>query len=72
MQTTNSLENRFLGCEEKGVAPLVPFDPWSKTVSLFRLANARKWNIVMLSDVVFDTDSVRQFSIDDMDDNSLG
>ena len=32
-------------------ATAVPYDPWTKTQSLFRLANQRGWQAMMLSDV---------------------
>ena len=36
----------------------VPYDPWTKTVCLLRLAEKRRWDAILLADVRFESDGV--------------
>ena len=51
-------------CVYGGGATEVPYDPWTKTQCLFRLASRRGWNAVLLSDVGFVGDGVKQATVD--------
>jgi hypothetical protein len=42
----------------------VPYDPWTKTCSIFKLARQRTWNVVLLTDVAFPESTPKQVSVD--------
>ena len=45
-------------------ATLVPYDPWTKTRVLFRLANTRGWHTLLLSDVSLADITSTQITVD--------
>ena len=45
-------------------APNVPYDPWTKTCSIFKLARQRQWNVVLLTDVAFPESTPKQVKVD--------
>ena len=42
----------------------VPYDPWTKTQCLFRMANKRGWHAIMLSDVNLGANGTKYVKVD--------
>ena len=42
----------------------MPYDPWTKTCSIFKLARQRQWNVVLLTDVAFPESTPKQIKVD--------
>ena len=42
----------------------VPYDPWTKTCNIFKLARQRQWNVVLLTDVAFPESTPKQVKVD--------